>query len=62
MAAAAKPFPSEERTPPVIKINLVRVVVFGDFMDTQYSSIIVNWTRKNMAETVKNFDILRQQI
>jgi hypothetical protein len=32
MAAEARPFPREERTPPVTKINLVRLVLFGFFM------------------------------
>lgn len=32
MAAEASPLPSEESTPPVTKINLVRLVVFDFFM------------------------------
>lgn len=32
MAAEASPLPRDERTPPVTKMNLVRLVLFGFFM------------------------------
>lgn len=37
IAAEASPFPREERTPPVTKINLVCLVLFGFFMLWHYS-------------------------
>lgn len=37
MEAAAKPLPSEDNTPPVMKINLVLDLGLDDFMGVYYN-------------------------